>query len=234
MSSKKMRAACAGLAGAAAIVAFPAGAGATNFSNQAAITGGANAVASTYPSTINVSGLTGSITKARATLFGVTGNGTTRMQILLVGPGGQSVVLMRNACGDTINGATLAFDDAASGVLPAGSCAGNSGTFKPTDYDPSDNAFTAPAPAKPYGSTMSVFNNTQPNGTWRLFLEDDVIGGIRSHAIGGGWSLDLDTAAPPANAATGIVAKKKKCAKRKGAKRKPGAKKKCRKKKKKK
>jgi len=233
MSSKKITAVCAGLVGMAALVAFPAGAGAATFSNQNTISIGASSVANTYPSNIDVSGLTGPITKARATLFGITGTGTNRMQVLLVGPGGQSVVLMRSACGDVANGYTLGFDDAAATTLPnVGNCNGLSGTFKPSDFDPADNSFTAPAPAKPYGSTMSVFNATQPNGTWRLFIEDDIFGGIDFHTVGGGWSLDLDTAAPPANAATIPVAKKK-CAKRNGAKRKPGAKKKCRKKKKK-
>jgi hypothetical protein len=230
MKSKKITAVCAGLVGMAALVAFPSGAAAANFSNQTPIISGANSVANVYPSTINVTGLPEPITKARVSLFGVNGDEMNRVQVLLVGPAGQSVVLMRNRCGDLANGYTLSFDDAASGVLPGTSC--QSGTFKPTDSDPADNAFTAPAPAKPYGTTLSVFNNTQGNGAWRLFVEDDVIGGNPVRTIGGGWSLDLDTQTPK-EAAKNEAAKKKKCAKRKGKKGK-GGKKKCRKGKKKK
>jgi hypothetical protein len=234
MRGKKITAACAGLVGMAALVAFPAGANAATFSNQTTIQAGGNSVANVYPSSINVSGLTGPITKARATLFGVNGDGTSRMQVLLVGPGGQSVVLMRERCGDVANGYTLSFDDASSAFLPGAGTECQSGTFKPTDNDPNDNSFTAPAPAKPYGSTMSVFNNTQANGAWRLFIEDDVIGGNPVHTIGGGWSLDIDTQTPAEAAKEQAAGKKKKCAKRKGKKGKGGKKKKCRKGKKKK
>jgi hypothetical protein len=219
----------AALAVTGALAALPTGASAATFSNQASISIGPNSVAATYPSNINVAGLTGSITKVRATLFGITGEDTRDMQVLLVGPAGQSTVLMRNACGDNANGYTLGFDDAAAGSLPFGSCSGLSGSFKPTDPDPNDSAFTAPAPPKPYGSTLSVFNTTQPNGTWRLFIEDDVVG-VGAHTIGGGWSLDIDTS--PDKKADGKKAKK--CAKRKGKKGKGGRKKKCRKGKKKK
>lgn len=225
--SNKIKAVCAGLVGMAALVAFPSGAGAATFSNQTSLSLGAGSVASTYPSTINVSGLTGPVTKARATLFGITGTGTDRLQVLLVGPGGQSVVLMRDACGDAANGYTLGFDDAAAQVLPNATCNGKSGSFKPSDYDPNDSAFTAPAPPKPYGTTLSVFNNTQANGDWRLFIEDDINGGIDPHTIGGGWSLDLDTQTP--KEAAKEQAAKKKCSKRKGKKGKGGFKKKCRK-----
>lgn len=227
MTSNKITAVCAGLLGMAALVAFPSGAGAASFSNQTSITSGANAVANVYPSPINVTGLSEPITKARVSLFGVNGDETNRMQVLLVGPGGQSVVLMRNRCGDAANGYTLSFDDFASGILPGGGTECQSGTFKPTDSDPNDSAFTAPAPPKPYGSTMSVFNNTQGNGVWSLFIEDDVIGGNPIHTVGGGWSLDLEVQAKSEEKKSS--GKKKKCAKRKGKKGKGGAKKKCRK-----
>jgi hypothetical protein len=193
----------AALGALAVLGAVPAAAGAATFSNPATITGGAGAVSSTYPSTISVAGLTGPVTKVRATVFGLTGD-TSLMQMLLVGPGGQSTVLMRSRCGDTNNGPTLVFDDAASASLPGGSCSGLSGSFKPTDPDPGD-AFTAPAPPLPHGSALAAFNGTDPNGTWSLYVEDDVMGGIRAYSLGGGWSLDIDT--PPA-AATAKKCKK--------------------------
>ncbi len=76
---------------------------------------------------------------------------------------------------------------------------------------------------------MSVFNNTQANGVWSLFIEDDVIGGNAIHTVGGGWSLDLETQTPKERGEEEQPPEKKKCAKRKGKKGKGGAKKKCRK-----
>ena len=200
MKSTRKLCLTAALGAVAVLGAVPAAAGAATFTNPASITGGATAVSSTYPSTISVAGLAGPVTKVRASVFGLTGN-TTSMQMLLVGPGGQSTVLMRDRCGDTNNGPTLVFDDAAPGLLPVGSCSGLSGTFKPTDPNPGD-AFTAPAPALPHGSALAAFNGTEPNGNWRLFIEDDVAGGIRNYSLGGGWSLDIETPA------TAVAAKK--------------------------
>ncbi|WP_249263521.1 calcium-binding protein, partial [Microcystis aeruginosa] len=45
-----------------------------------------------------------------------------------------------------------------------------------------------------YGTDFSVFNSTNPNGTWSLYVVDDV--GGDAGTIAGGWSLDIGTAAP--------------------------------------
>ena len=33
--------------------------------------------------------------------------------------------------------------------------------------------FPSPAPGEPYGTSLSVFNNTNPAGTWSLYVVDD-------------------------------------------------------------
>jgi hypothetical protein len=80
----------------------------------------------------------------------------------------------------------------------------------------------SPAPAAPYPTTLSGFNGTVANGTWTLFVRDVLIGGD-SPGLSAGWTLQIDSAVPPA-------AKKKKCKKKKHRSA-QSAKKKCKKKK---
>src|SRR5262249_50888881 len=109
---------------------------------------------------------------------------------LLVGPQGQSAVLMSGAGGSfSIANTRLAFDDAAAVSLPQFSLITN-GTYKPTDYTISDTYFP-PAPPAPYGKTLSVFNGKAPNGTWQLWVEDTQPGD--AGVITGGWILSIDT-----------------------------------------
>ena len=67
-----------------------------------------------------------------------------------------------------------------------------SGTYRPTNGGAFDG--TPPAPAAPYGAALAIFNGTVPNGTWNLFVFDDLIGD--SGSIAGGWSLDITTNGP--------------------------------------
>src|SRR4029453_7148122 len=83
-------------------------------------------------------------------------------------------------------------DGAARSLPDASSLA--SGTWKPSAYEPSTDGFAPPAPAAPYGAALSVFNGTDPNGTWSLFVRDDFTGGTGT--IAGGWSLTITTSAP--------------------------------------
>jgi hypothetical protein len=97
------------------------------------------------------------------------------------------------------------------------------GTYRPTDYSPSANgvqsvcdpstdrdhhapaAGRAPGPladvfaglARPlggWGHTLDVFNNTDPNGTWLLYVTDQYAASKGKLA---GWTLNLDTSATP-------------------------------------
>ncbi len=70
------------------------------------------------------------------------------------------------------------------------------GTYKPTNYTGGGTeSFAAPAPAGPYGTALSVFDGTDPNGTWSLYVMDDRddYGGSLS-----GWSLAIETEDPTA------------------------------------
>jgi|SRR5215212_1247990 hypothetical protein len=64
-------------------------------------------------------------------------------------------------------------------------------TFKPTNVDAffDGDVFPAPAPLISGKSTLSVFDGTNTNGTWNLFVQDDLGGGEGQMA--GGWSLQI-------------------------------------------
>ena len=157
-----------------------------------------NGVASLYPSSISVANQPTNPSKVTVTLKGISHTWPDDLDILLVGPGGQKVVLMSDAGGgNDINNATLTFDDAAAASLPDSSTI-ISGTYKPTDFVTGDT-FPSPAPAGPYGTALSAFNGLNPNGTWSLYVLDDEAND--SGSITGGWSLNFTypAAAPGAD-----------------------------------
>ena len=153
-----------------------------------------------YPSTINVTGLPGIVTTLTAKLNKLSHPFPEDLDILLVGPGGQNVMLMSDAGGTrSITNVNLTFDDTASSALGTGRI--SSGTYLPTNLNPSGDkdAFPAPAPPKPFATTMSIFRGTNPNGIWKLFVLDEFTSG--SGSINGGWTLNIATElAPPLSA----------------------------------
>jgi subtilisin-like proprotein convertase family protein len=160
--------------------------------------GSANATGpgSPYPSPITISGLTEPVSDVNVSLNSFSHTIASDVDVLLVGPAGQNLVLMSDVKGDSgfpINNATLTFDDAAAGLIPA-TGALTTGTFKPTNRDDASgtDTFPAPAPAPSSATTLSVFNGSNPNGQWRLFTVDDTSGDVGS--IAGGWSLSITTA----------------------------------------
>lgn len=158
-------------------------------------------LASPYPAAITVSGQPGSLTKVRATLRNLSITTARSADILMVGPGGQNVLLMSDVSywrNKGVSGATLTFDDAAAASLPgSGSSDILTGTYRPSDYRAGLFADTFPAPAPQladgqHGSLLSAFNGLNPNGTWSLYAVtvDD------PGQIAGGWSLELTFTVP--------------------------------------
>ncbi len=69
------------------------------FANTSNIVIPSNGTATPYPSTINVSGEAGTITNVAVTLHGMSHSYPGNVNVLLVGPGGQAVVLMSDTVG---------------------------------------------------------------------------------------------------------------------------------------
>jgi subtilisin-like proprotein convertase family protein len=148
------------------------------------------ALASPYPSTINVSGAVGTVRSVRVNLDGLTHTFPADIDILLVGPGGQQVILLSDVGGGTdIVGVNLTLDDAAPTPAPAILV---SGTFRPTNIGTGDTFPGAPAGAP--AAALAAFAGTDPNGAWRLFVVDDA--GIDLGTMAGGWSLVIETEFP--------------------------------------
>ena len=156
--------------------------------NPSAITINPGGAASPYPSSLEISGAPGNVASLTVTLNNLSHVFPDDVDILLVGPGGQNAIIMSDVGGGTTaTNITLTLDDAAVSNLPdLGPLV--SGTFKPTNSGGGDT-FPAPAPAPSGGSALSVFNGTNPTGTWRLFITDDSGGDAGS--ISGGWCLNI-------------------------------------------
>ena len=159
------------------------------------------------PSSVQVAGATGTVTDVDVALHGFSHEFPADVDLMLVGPGGQRALLMSDA-GSYVDAAhlELGFDDEADLAVPDAQLTSRS--YRPADYDADwdgeDLAFPAPAPGLGgIATSLSVFDGTDPNGTWKLFVTDDA---SDDHgAIEGGWSLHVTTTdpAPPTPGTTG-------------------------------
>jgi subtilisin-like proprotein convertase family protein len=197
-----------GLASAASAATFSNDEGITiNDGSQFCYSFGAATAAGTatpYPSVIAVDGLGSSVTDVNVTVSGLSHTWPDDVGLLLVSPTGQSVILMTDSGGDLdhpASGIDLTFDDAASRPAPDNTKL-KSRTYLPsrgttTATPPADctapASFPAPAPESPYGTSLSVFNNTNPKGDWKLYVIDD--SAVHTGSITS-WSLDISTTTP--------------------------------------
>jgi hypothetical protein len=86
--------------------------GVQSFSNTSSITIPDSGPASLYPSQITVSGVTGTVTKVTVSVYDLNHTWADDIDMLLVGPGGQTVMLMSDQGNDDAINLNLTFDDA--------------------------------------------------------------------------------------------------------------------------
>jgi hypothetical protein len=213
------------VAGGLALVAAPAAAETRQFINtdQQYPTGGALNVGPSfhYPSTISVEGLDGTVTTVRVTVFLASSANADDIDMALVGPNGQAVMLMSDACGAAMSDATLVFDDGAPIFASNSACPGfQTSTYKPSNYeDPAlDNLAVSGGPGPPYLNALSFLAGGSPNGAWRLFVLDDNAGAGAGFGIIG-WALTLEIEPPGATDAAAPETQIGKGPKRKSKKR---------------
>ena len=173
------------------------------------IPGDANATAgraAPYPSEIRVSFPKGSrIADVDLYLNHLSHPFPRDLDVLLVGPKGQKALVMSDVGGPSqggpggINDLTLTLDDEAATALepftvPTG------GRYRPADSDNPNpdqgDVFSNRTPDVSAGATpaLSVFDGTNPTGTWRLYVVDD--GNVSSGQLAEGWSLGITVKLP--------------------------------------
>jgi len=140
---------------------------------------GTSGPANPYPATRTISASPELvISDLNVTIDGIWHQRPDDLDLLLVGPRGQKVILMSDACGSfEVEAYGWVWDDEAAAPMPDGDSTNRCGTrfHRPADYEPGDS-WPAPAPAGPYSTSLSSFDGTDPNGEWRLFVNDDTTG----------------------------------------------------------
>jgi VCBS repeat-containing protein len=149
------------------------------------------------PSTIEVSGFETEIQDVNVRLNIYTHNQPADVDVLLVGPQGQTAMIMSDVAGASkADNDSLILDDQAATSLPKQDDL-TSGHFQPTNYEytslPDKFAPNPRIPSPlPSNASLSIFNGANPNGTWTLFVvdADDDTPDTRG-IIAGGWQLDI-------------------------------------------
>lgn len=148
---------------------------------------------SPYPSTIQVSGLTGNKT-LKLEITGISHSFPADLDFLLVGPNGQSYIFLSDSGGPgDVNNLTFTLSDPASSQPSTSQWA--AGDFRPYNVG-SNDPFQSPAPSPPYfnaapagsDSFSSVFGigAANLNGMWNLYSVDDAGG---DSGLMAGWKL---------------------------------------------
>ncbi len=174
----------------ATFAAFAGLASAQVYTSSGAITINDSGPANPYPSVINVTNGPTSIARLSVRINGLTHTFSPDIDVMLVAPGGQSVILMSDA-GNRIDltGVNLTFADGFPQLAIAQIA---SGTYACTNLQGSEQ-FAPPAPIASNAQTsLASLMGTNANGAWSLFVLDDAnldSGSIQS------WSLEFDAAA---------------------------------------
>jgi subtilisin-like proprotein convertase family protein len=127
---------------------------------------GSSGVSNPYPAQLTVAGQSRPIGRLEVRLNHFTHSFPSDLSILLVGPGGQRVMLMQSAGVPAIEGGFVTFSDA-GGPITDTQLSGT--TVVPTG---GTYAIPSPAPPLPYEASLSVFAGTDPNGVWSLYVWD--------------------------------------------------------------
>ncbi len=149
--------------------------------------------------------MTGAVTDISIRFNNLTHGSVSDIDVLLVAPSGENLVPFSDVAEGrllTTSSQTITLADGGTALPPSGSVL-STGTYAPLNSSPSDS-FPSPAPSPSSDTTFSeAFTGIDPNGTWRLYVVDDVSGETGSMA--GGWSLIVTTANAAVDTDTAVV-----------------------------
>lgn len=153
--------------------------------------------ATPYPSTINVSGVSGQLLNIAVKLNGFSHTFPNDVDILLVGPTGVAYTVLSDVGGSAaLSNLTFTLQDSATPITTTSGSL-TDGTFRPTNSGATDT-FPAPAPgtfqlppSAGVASLLGTYGALNANGTWSLYVVDDL--GGDTGAISGGWTLTFTT-----------------------------------------
>ncbi|MFO0385781.1 MAG: GEVED domain-containing protein, partial [Flavobacteriales bacterium] len=146
-----------------------------------------------YPSTVNVSGLAGTLTSITVTLTNFSHSWPSDVDVALFGPTGAHSILFTDAIGGSggIAGRTYTFQTGATALPTTGFPV--SGTYGVVN----GNAYSGTGtPSAVSNANLAIFNGTNPNGTWSLYVHDDF--SFSGGSIGS-WSITFNTTEPVTN-----------------------------------
>lgn len=150
-----------------------------------------NGAGNPYPSKIVVSNLPGLVTDVRVRLRNINHPSPSNLDILLAGPvASNNIMLMSDAGGnDDQYNVDLVFHD--SGVPLTTSALPSGSVVRPSNLL-GNSTMVPPAPIPSLNTSLNnTFMNTEPNGTWSLYVVDDIASDMG--AIGNSWSLTITT-----------------------------------------
>lgn len=199
----------------AALTATAASAATKTFTNSGFINIPDDSAGSPYPSTVNATGFAGNVQKVTATLNGFSHSCPDDISVLLVGPTGTNSLLMGHVGGcpgepdpAPVN---ITFDQASTNTLNDTDVV-TTGTYRPSQLATEVEPLRPPAPSSAfYPADLNLFNGKPANGTWSLYI-DDQVGGDDGQVFGG-WTLNVSAAINTVSAGKPKLNKKKGTAK---------------------
>ncbi|MEI6675973.1 MAG: S8 family serine peptidase [Verrucomicrobiota bacterium] len=154
-----------------------------------------NPPASPYPAILPVTGIAGRVHNVRAKLNGLTYGAQQNMHVYLGGPTNVNVALFTDASTTGVTNKFFTFEDnAPTFFYRAGSTI--DGNYRSWDYDyfldGIYNGFTGQPATDEHGFTLGEFNGLNPNGNWRLYVENTSAAGTGTLPS---WNVELTSVA---------------------------------------
>jgi hypothetical protein len=148
--------------------------------------------ASRYPATINVFGQPTNIANTVVTLWGLSHTRSADVSVLLVSPSSKRIILISNVGGtNSVSNADVTFNQTwaqptESSPIPSG----EHPVYGPSNYGQKTPQVPFGLPSGPYSSNLYDLAGDDPNGTWKLYIYDDIQPGGTGELLGS-WSLDF-------------------------------------------